>query len=197
MQISDSFTRCVMLLCFSSAFLILCVQVSQMLQKPAKVQANKATIGRETLQKTVSRERRSFEPLSQRLAPKGRVVVDLSDRRIYHYQGNKLTAKYPVAVGQKGWETPIGSFNITRMEKDPVWQQPITKEVVQAGGKNPLGDRWIGFWTDGTTQIGFHGTPDETKVGLAISHGCLRMRNQDIRQLYEKVDLGTPVKVQH
>ncbi len=168
-----------------------------MLQKPAKTQAAKTTIDREAIQNTAPKERRAFESLSKRFAPKGRVVVDLSDRRIYHYHGSKLTAKYPVAVGQKGWETPIGSFKITRMEKNPVWQQPITKEVVQPGMKNPLGDRWIGFWTDGTTQIGFHGTPDETKIGLAISHGCLRMRNQDIRQFYEKVDLGTPVKVQH
>lgn len=124
-----------------------------------------------------------------------RLVVDLSDRRVYVYRTNYLQTSYPVAVGQAGWETPAGSFQITQMDHDPVWQHPITGNVVAAGPDNPLGTRWIGFWSDGQNAIGFHGTDQEDFVGQAVSHGCLRMRNRDIQQLYEQVDRGTPVIV--
>ncbi len=61
---------------------------------------------------------------------------------------------------------------------------------------SPLGERWIGFWSDGHNEIGFHGTPDSDLVGSPVSHGCLRMRNPDVRLLYEQISLGVPVKVQ-
>ncbi|MBD1924049.1 L,D-transpeptidase [Microcoleus sp. FACHB-831] len=125
------------------------------------------------------------------------LVVDLSDRRVYVYRTGKLKAKYPIAVGQKGWQTPTGTFPVLAKYRNPSWLHPITGEVVKTGPKNPLGDRWIGFWSDGRHQIGFHGTNQEKMVGQAVSHGCLRMRNQDIRALYEQVGKGTPVVVRN
>jgi L,D-transpeptidase ErfK/SrfK len=100
-----------------------------------------------------------------------------------------------VAVGRTGWETPTGRFSIFEMQQNPAWQHPFTGEVVPPGGNNPLGQRWLGFWSDGTNSIGFHGTPQESSIGQAISHGCVRLRNQDVVELYEKVALGTPVYV--
>ncbi len=123
------------------------------------------------------------------------LVVDLSDRRVYLYQGKKLKTSYPLAVGQEGWETPTGSFEVIEMQKDPKWLHPITKEVVLPGANNPLGKRWIGFWSDGKTHLGFHGTNQEDLIGQAVSHGCLRMRNKDVIALYDQVSEGTPVKV--
>ncbi|MCL6435893.1 MAG: L,D-transpeptidase [Leptolyngbyaceae cyanobacterium HOT.MB2.61] len=125
------------------------------------------------------------------------LVVDLSDRRVYLYQGKKLKTSYPLAVGQEGWETPTGSFEVIEMQKDPKWLHPITKEVVLPGPNNPLGKRWIGFWSDGKTHLGFHGTNQEDLIGQAVSHGCLRMRNKDVIALYNQVSEGTPVKVRH
>ncbi|MBW4648662.1 MAG: L,D-transpeptidase [Kastovskya adunca ATA6-11-RM4] len=124
-----------------------------------------------------------------------RLVVDLSDAQVYLYWGDQQLASYPVAVGQPGWETPTGTFKVIHQQRNPVWQQPITGELIKNSPKNPLGDRWIGFWSDGRHQIGFHGTNQEALVGQAVSHGCLRMRNQDIRALYEQVSPGTPVIV--
>ncbi|MBH8563656.1 L,D-transpeptidase [Nostoc sp. CENA67] len=126
---------------------------------------------------------------------KTQVVVDLSDRRTYVYAGDEVIASYPIAVGKKGWETPTGSFKINHMQHDPIWRHPITGKVFPPGSDSPLGERWIGFWSDGRNQIGFHGTPDTGVMGTAVSHGCIRMRNPDVRLLYEQVKLGTTVMV--
>nr|WP_230967453.1 L,D-transpeptidase [Nostoc commune] len=126
---------------------------------------------------------------------KTQVVVDLSDRRTYVYAGDEVIASYPIAVGKKGWETPTGSFQVIHMRHYPIWRHPITGKVFEAGTDSPLGDRWIGFWSDGRNEIGFHGTPEIDLVGTAVSHGCLRMRNSDVRMLYEQVSLGTTVLV--
>ncbi|MEA5565668.1 L,D-transpeptidase [Anabaena sp. UHCC 0399] len=123
------------------------------------------------------------------------VVVDLSDRRTYVYRGDLVIASYPIAVGKKGWETPTGTFEVNDKQHDPIWRHPITGKVFPAGSDSPLGERWIGFWSDGRNEIGFHGTPDIHLLGAAISHGCLRMRNSDVRLLYEQVGVGMKVVV--
>lgn len=129
-------------------------------------------------------------------AQETRLIVKRGERRVYVYQGNSLKASYPIAVGQPGWETPIGKFHVSQMLRDPAWTHPITREVFPSGQNNPLGDRWIAFWTDGSISVGFHGTPDRASVGQAASHGCLRMLNEDVRALYELVQLGTVVTVE-
>lgn len=123
------------------------------------------------------------------------LVVDLSDRYVYVYKQQQLLAKYPIAVGQAGWETPTGAFRVMRLQRNPQWVHPITGEVVPAGPGNPLGDRWIGFWSDGHNEIGFHGTDQEELIGQAVSHGCIRMYNRDIEALYDQVALGSSVVV--
>ncbi|TAF05129.1 MAG: L,D-transpeptidase [Nostocales cyanobacterium] len=123
------------------------------------------------------------------------VVVDLSDRRVYVYRYDEVIASYPIAVGKKGWETPTGNFQVIHKEHHPIWKHPITGEIFEAGTDSPLGDRWIGFWSDGRNEIGFHGTPNIDLLGAAVSHGCLRMRNSDVRMLYDQVSLNTPVLV--
>ncbi|MBK1990799.1 L,D-transpeptidase [Sphaerospermopsis aphanizomenoides BCCUSP55] len=125
------------------------------------------------------------------------VVVDLSDRRVYVYRYDEVIASYPIAVGKKGWETPTGDFQVIHKQHDPIWKHPITGEIFAAGTDSPLGDRWIGFWSDGRNEIGFHGTPNTDLIGAAVSHGCLRMRNSDVRMLYEQVKLGTSVLVRN
>jgi len=125
-----------------------------------------------------------------------RLVLRLRERRVYVYRKNKVQASFPVAVGKDGWETPTGSFKVMQMIKDPVWEQPWTGELVPAGPDNPLGSRWIGFWTDGKNVIGFHGTPNPESIGRAASHGCVRMFDKDAQALFEKIAVGTPVIVE-
>lgn len=122
--------------------------------------------------------------------------LSLSDRRVYVLQGDKEVISYPVAIGRTGWETPTGEFSIKAMVEDPGWTNPITNEVVGPGPNNPLGDRWMAFWTDGTNVIGFHGTPDRDSIGEAASHGCVRMYNEHARELFNIISIGTPVVVE-
>ena len=125
-----------------------------------------------------------------------RLVLKRGERRVYVYRGTEQVATYPVAVGREGWETPMGSWQVIDMQEQPTWVHPFTGAVMPAGPENPLGERWIGFWTNGRSYIGFHGTPTRESVGRAASHGCVRMYNEDVRELYKTVKLGTPVTVE-
>ena len=125
-----------------------------------------------------------------------RLVLKLGERRVYVYQGSQVETSFPVAVGKPGWETPVGTYEVISMLQNPGWVSPFTGEQIPPGPNNPLGERWIGFWTDGQNFIGFHGTPTRNSVGQAASHGCVRMFNEDILQLYELVDVGTTVVVE-
>jgi lipoprotein-anchoring transpeptidase ErfK/SrfK len=124
-----------------------------------------------------------------------RLLLNLKKRRVFVYQGQKIIASYPVAIGRRGWETPTGQFRVIQMVREPVWEHPFTGQLVPSGKNNPLGARWIGFWTDGANFIGFHGTPQENLIGRAVSHGCVRMRDRDIKALFERVQIGTSVIV--
>jgi len=124
-----------------------------------------------------------------------RLQLRRGERQLVVYQGETEAARYPVAVGKRGWETPLGRFAVQRLQKDPAWENPWTNQVVPPGPQNPLGSRWIGFWSDGRNAIGFHGTPDRASVGQAASHGCVRMLEPDIQALFELVRIGTPVEV--
>lgn len=125
-----------------------------------------------------------------------RLVLKLQERLLYVYDGERIKAAYPVAVGKAGWETPKGEFRVLEMVRQPGWTNPFTQEVMPPGPDNPLGERWIAFWTDGTNYVGFHGTPNRASVGQFASHGCVRMFNEHVRELYEVVQIGTPVVVE-
>ncbi len=120
----------------------------------------------------------------------------LSQRRVQVWQDNRVIRRYPVAVGKPGWETPQGDFVVEVKVKDPVWQSFTSNKQIPAGHpNNPLGRHWIGFWSDGVDEIGFHGTPHPETVGKAVSHGCVRMYPRDVAELFDLVELGTPVRV--
>jgi len=125
-----------------------------------------------------------------------RLVIRLNQRRVFVYEGDATLVSYPIAVGRAGWETPKGEFEVFQMIKDPSWQHPWNGSIVPPGPDNPLGRRWIGFWTDGVNAIGFHGTPNESLVGQAVSHGCIRMKNADVQNLFAMVANGTTVTVE-
>ena len=123
------------------------------------------------------------------------LLIKLKEKKVYVYKGDKLVTKYPVAIGKKGWETPTGEWQVMEKIKNPAWTSFKTGEVFAPGTENPLGARWIGFWTDGEDVIGFHGTANVKSIGTAASHGCVRMRNRDVKALFPLVKVGTTVKV--
>ena len=183
-----TFPRHLMVLCMGTGILLIASQWQQIAALPrtalSKIQATHV----------------ATEPMAKRSSPKVvakrlKLVVDLSDRRVYVYEKDRVKVSYPVAIGQPGWETPIGTFSVFQKYQNPVWQHPITGEKVLSGKRNPLGKWWIGFGSVGSLLIGFHGTNDERLVGQPVSHGCLRMRNSDIGKLYKQTSTGTPVTV--
>jgi lipoprotein-anchoring transpeptidase ErfK/SrfK len=147
---------------------------------------------------SVNPKRKPSSVNPKRVNPKlaTQLVIRLRERRVYVYQKNRVVAKYPIAIGKAKWETPRGNFKVSHKERHPAWENPFTGKVIPPGSDNPLGVAWIGFWSDGRNEIGFHGTPQENLIGQAVSHGCVRMRNKDVIALFEQVDVGTPVKVQ-
>ncbi|MDJ0660783.1 MAG: L,D-transpeptidase [Crocosphaera sp.] len=124
------------------------------------------------------------------------IVLNLKERKVYAYQDDQVLASYRVAIGKPGWETPRGEFSVFQMVENPQWKNPWNGRVSAAGPNSPLGERWIGFSREGGKYIGFHGTPGEHVMGQAVSHGCVRMRNRDVKALYELVQTGIPVIVQ-
>ena len=130
------------------------------------------------------------------LSPVTRLEVSISRRTVTAFNGETRLKTYPVAVGREGWSSPIGEHRVLQTIEYPAWQNPFTGDVIPSKDpENPLGDRWIGFWTDGKDWSGFHGTPNRSSVGTAASHGCIRMYNEDVRELFSQVKVGTIVKV--
>ena len=140
------------------------------------------------------------------------VVMLRGRRRVFLLDNATLRNAFPVAVGMPGWETPTGRFEVLQKIPNPVWVHPVSGErVEEQGPDNPLGSHWIAFHRDclgrdahdgeawitikGCTTTGFHGTPHRWTVGRAVSHGCVRLYNEDVSALYRQVSLGTQVTV--
>lgn len=179
--------RSVMFLCFGAAGLLLAAELRVLQSQFIPVPFQPSRISR--LQGVLERS-----PLSA-MVRQTRLVIRLESRQLEFYEGDELVESYDIAIGQNDWETPIGHFAVLDMRRDPLWQHPITKEAVPSGPDNPLGSRWIGFAYDGGYHIGIHGTNQEELVGQAVSHGCVRMREAEIQELFERLAIGTSVTV--
>ena len=151
-------------------------------------------------------------PQELRQKPGLHVVMLRERRRLLLLESGALLDSFPVAIGMPGWETPTGHFEVLQKIPDPVWVHPGSGErVEEQGPDNPLGSHWIAFHRDclgrdahdgeawitikGCTTTGFHGTPPRWTVGRAVSHGCVRLYNEDVSALYRQVSLGTQVTV--
>jgi L,D-transpeptidase ErfK/SrfK len=97
---------------------------------------------------------------------------------------------YDAAVGAPSTPSPVGEFRIVTRIAHPTWYTP--GKVVPPGKNNPLGTRWLGLSASG---YGIHGTNAPSSIGNAASHGCIRMRNRDVEELFELVDVGVRVIV--
>jgi lipoprotein-anchoring transpeptidase ErfK/SrfK len=131
----------------------------------------------------------AYEPTA---STEKRIGINLASRILTVYEGNTRIAMYPVGVGQVATPSPTGNYSIQNMEVNPTWVDPDNKDTqVGSGPDNPLGYRWMGF--DGT--YGIHGTNRPESVGYYVSHGCIRMHEEDVEQVYDMVAVGTPVSV--
>jgi len=143
--------------------------------------------------------------------PERSLVLYRGKRQVVVVENGRELRRFPVAVGMPGWETPLGRFQVIEMAPDPVWKHPVSGKLYPPGPNNPLGSRWIGFHRDcagkrgfngqqhlevkGCVSAGFHGTPQRESIGLAVSHGCVRMYDENVRDLFELVRMGMVVTV--
>ncbi|BCU82833.1 hypothetical protein JIR001_26160 [Polycladomyces abyssicola] len=121
-----------------------------------------------------------------------RIVVDKSTNTLTLYQNGTELRSYPVATGRSPRLTPEGTFPIVIKVVNPSW-----KNVPGGVPQNPLGKRWLGLSVrgdDGTTY-GIHGTNRPDSIGTYASHGCIRMRNADVAELFRIIPVGTPVTI--
>ncbi|HLK07594.1 MAG TPA: L,D-transpeptidase [Candidatus Angelobacter sp.] len=123
-------------------------------------------------------------------SPKRQIIISIADRQLAVIDHGQVLKTYPIAVGARGTPSPDGDFVIINHAKDPVYRHG-DKEIAP-GKDNPLGTRWMGLSLKG---YGIHGTNVQGSVGKAISHGCFRMRKQDVEELYTLVQVGDTVMV--
>jgi lipoprotein-anchoring transpeptidase ErfK/SrfK len=119
-----------------------------------------------------------------------RVVVSLAHRKLAVFVNGQLTRVFDVAVGSPKTPSPVGRFTIVNRLEDPTYYRP--GKVIGPGATNPLGTRWLGFDLKG---YGIHGTDDPRSIGYARSHGCIRLRNSDVEQLFEMLRAGDVVEL--
>ncbi len=134
-------------------------------------------------------------PLEPPIVSRTRLEVSLSQRRVFVYQNDRPISDYPIAIGKKGWETPLGTYRINDKIENPAWTSFLSGRVVAPGRNNPMGSRWIGYYKDRKGEIGFHGTRDVGSVGKASSHGCNRMAEADVQKMFGQVEVGDEVRV--
>jgi len=119
-----------------------------------------------------------------------KLIISLTDHKIALLEDGHIKKIYPVAVGKASTPSPEGTFQIIARVPNPTWWGP--GKVVGPGKANPLGTRWMGLSQKG---YGIHGTNVPSSIGRSASHGCIRMRNQDVEELFALVAIGDTVEL--
>ncbi|MGO9943312.1 MAG: L,D-transpeptidase [Rhodoblastus sp.] len=133
-------------------------------------------------------------------ATPGTIVIDTSRRRLFFVLGEGRAISYPVGVARRGAEWS-GTASVNGKYVRPDWipppevkiEEPFLPDRVRGGApNNPMGARAI---TLDRSDIAIHGSTQRMRasIGGAVSHGCIRMRNEDVIDLYDRVHVGTPV----
>lgn len=109
--------------------------------------------------------------------PNYRIIVDISDYQLHLLDGNRVVRTFPIAVGKMATQTPAGNYTIVNKQPNP-------------GG--PFGSYWLGL---SKPHYGIHGTNDPSSIGRSVSHGCIRMYNEDVNELASLVPIHTQVTI--
>ena len=131
--------------------------------------------------------------------PAGTILVDTSHTYLYLALGNGKALRYGIGVGREGF-TWSGTERVARMKEWPDWfppkemieRQPYLPRFMAGGATNPLGARALYL---GNTLYRIHGTNQPSTIGTFVSSGCIRLTNEDIEDLYNRVSVGTRVVV--
>ena len=129
----------------------------------------------------------------------GDIVINTAERRLYLVLGDGKALRYGIGVGRPGFEWS-GVKTISRKAEWPDWtpppemlkRRPDLPRHMDGGPQNPLGARAMYL---GSSLYRIHGSNEPWTIGTAVSSGCIRMRNEDVADLYERVKIGTRVVV--
>jgi len=143
-------------------------------------------------------------------APQRGIVINLAEMRLYYFPRSRGSGHdvytYPVSIGRRKWGTPVLHTRIVRKVVAPAWFPPLSirlehaangnplPAVVPAGPGNPLGNLALRLAKPGYL---IHGTNRPYSIGLRVSHGCIRMYPEDIRELFHMVRVGATVSIVH
>jgi lipoprotein-anchoring transpeptidase ErfK/SrfK len=126
------------------------------------------------------------------------LTLDRGSFTLRLWQDLENTRTYTVAVGQEGLETPEGLYEIQAKEENPTWHVPesdwagsLAGQTIPPGPSNPIKARWMAIYEG----AGIHGTEETESLGSAASHGCVRMAIPDVEELYDLVEVGTPIYI--
>jgi lipoprotein-anchoring transpeptidase ErfK/SrfK len=167
------------------------------------------TVREPAIQQSIPRELDDAAPLDPRLRrqvvsysgrePAGTVIIDTPNTYLYYVLGNGQAVRYGIGVGRDGF-TWSGTEKISKKTEWPDWyppadmiaRQPYLPRFVAGGESNPLGARALYL---GNSAYRIHGTNVPSTIGGRVSSGCIRMQNEDVIDLYSRVNVGTKVVV--
>ena len=125
------------------------------------------------------------------------IFVSLSECHLYFYVDGKLSRDYPCTPGMSGYETPSGDWTLSYKDPAPTWYNPHSDwsknmpETIGPGASNPLGLRALEVSCGGGIYI--HGTQNYGQLGSVGSHGCIRLANENVVELFDLVETGIPI----
>ncbi len=120
------------------------------------------------------------------------IKVDTKKNILVLFKGKEKIKQYRIASGASESPTPSGTFTIGNRIVNPTWTLN-GKNIPGGDPQNGLGSRWLGFKE--RKQYGIHGTNEPESIGKNISHGCIRMNNRDVEEIFKLIPLGTKVEI--
>ncbi len=173
-------------------------------QRPADIQSNVVEIA---TQKSVKPEYRRRMVRFETDEKPGTIIIDTPNKFLYHITGKNRAMRYGIGVGREGFGW-AGTVKVSRKAEWPGWTPPkemiarerrkghILPAYMEGGPDNPLGARALYlFRRSGDTGYRIHGTNQPWSIGQNMSSGCIRMMNEDVKHLYNRVPVGTKVIV--
>lgn len=127
-----------------------------------------------------------------------RIVIERSTCALYLMDSDGLFKRYAVGLGMPGHETTLGKYKVGTKQKDPAWWKPGEGMIPAGDPANELGTRWMPLvpLEEGLPEdLGIHGTIAPDTVGGYTSHGCARLTNENVEELYDLVVRSTPVEI--
>jgi lipoprotein-anchoring transpeptidase ErfK/SrfK len=122
------------------------------------------------------------------------VLINKSQNVLFLKSGEEVLKIYHVSTGKDNI-TPAGAFRIATKIENPVWFKNGGPPIPSESPENELGSRWMGFDTD--PHYGIHGTLHPETIGGQVTDGCVRMRNEDVEEIFDIIPVGTEVVIQN